>query len=390
MPTIRILDHYRSTILDNKELFRVLSIMFRESTILEDELLRKSDLSEKKQKKVLNQLYKANLAKLVSPNKWSTTELADEVLTNLGISELSAISYITDQPIPDEDKEFLKACLESRSKNDKEWSRNINALLRALNLTLQWVPEAESRDNKFRSRVLYAIVVGSDLEMASLEPETYCRTIFNLHSHKDSNFSKTQLTFELINKHFAPTCAKAFEDYESSNKFLITGDERWGRASLVLTHARLLSNITESRDTCRITSLYNMDREIYSRACEKIFLLLPSVESRTLERFTEHRARYPAIPASSLKGLLRREFVRRLENTSKKVTEGLINFSTKIEMYPSSSEGAHLACLDNIEQGLDSGIFDDLSKKHKVVMSQKLARLNDKAKERFFNQKANK
>jgi len=109
------------------------------------------------------------------------------------------------------------------------------------------------------------------------------------------------------------------------------------------------------------------------------------VESRTLERITDHRARYPAIPASSLKGLLRREFVRRLENTSTKVKEGLINFSTKIDMYPSTSEGTHLACLDNIEQGLDSGLFDDLSKKHKVVMSQKLARLNDKANERFFN-----
>lgn len=283
MFTNSILDRYRTIILNDKDMFKVLSILFRDGVIAEDEVENQTKLSERELKTILNKLYKSKLIKIVSPKWWKVSELAEEVLTRLGISESAAISYISDQSISEDDKFFLVSFLSFRAKDDIVWAKNIHSLLRALDAALSVFDRYEPIADDLKARAFYAAVIGSDNRIMSVDFNHYCHSVFSWkveHKKTESFWGYPSRSNE---EAFANICLRAVKDYKSSNEYLLTDEDSDSTTSKALTYGRLLSNISQARDTCEVLPIYNLDQSIYTRVLAKLFHFIPSLEWFTLD-----------------------------------------------------------------------------------------------------------
>ncbi len=384
MATTRILDHYRSSIITNKNLFRVLSIIYREGTISESDLEKKAELQEKTCKKILNDLYRSNLAKLVPPDKWRITEFAEEILCTLGISETSAISYINEQPISESNKLFLRACIEYRAVNDLTWSRNLNSLLRSVTMVFLMMPKDKTRRKELRSRALNAIVIGSDPNMSYLKKGLYWQLV--LKWHKVNNTHASTLIKGFRKKQYDDVVEKALDDYKSSNTLFLTGKRGLGKSATIITCGRLMSNISEARDTSRLKEIYLSDKDIYSRALNEIFITLPSFKSKLLEWYNSTMG----IPVRINLETVQTEFVGGalippLKNTTEQAGIEHVFFKKYLDLSEGILEDLDpdFSCLVGLTRKIKSGIFDALSEENQHELYSRIKRLKESVEIRF-------
>jgi hypothetical protein len=218
MNTTYLLNHYRTTIVDDKLAIQILARLYKDGPKTEEELRSILNPSERHLDQKLTQMYRANFIQIITPERWAITDLSEEVLVHLGITQVAAKSLLAAQDIPESDLVFLNACIESKEDSDLHWSIQQTALLKSISNIVHVLRDRFSEADADRMRLTYAIIVGLDPDIQRLGEQDYCRVILDKQRESHTDLPK----YLEIERYFVK-CAQAVKDVQSSNQLLLHG-----------------------------------------------------------------------------------------------------------------------------------------------------------------------
>ena len=108
MDIVRLLDHYRYNIIDDKLSITILTYLAREGATPESELIKSTKVDNLVLKEKIRDLYKASLIRMVDDLTWSITDFAETILAKLGMTEIVSRYYIRKQPLEAYDISFME------------------------------------------------------------------------------------------------------------------------------------------------------------------------------------------------------------------------------------------------------------------------------------------
>lgn len=368
MATTRILDHYRVSVINDKQLFYVLALIYKSGYASEKDLEAKTNLQPRELKLALTKLYRANLIRVVLTDAWAVTSFAEEMLSLLGISEAASKSFVSEQDLPQSDKVFLHACLAGSSSGNYMWSRDVSSVLRATKVAFEIASESDPIDSDERVRTLYALVIGMNPCANSVDIKTYCNKIaqWYINNHSDAApfllSKKSKLKDSILRR-----CINGVSDFKSSNQLLLTGEEGAGKIAFLITLARFIANITVQRDTCDLHLVYSMDKDVFSRGWNSIGRWQPSIKRNTAEYF---EALYKDLPVNNNKGELCEKLVyllQRYTEADNRDIETRLKFGASFNASHDFAEV--LSSVSTLRKAIIGGDLDELSadEKRKVI-----------------------
>ena len=158
MDTVRLLNSYRKAITRDREAVHLLAYLHKDGPQDESELAAKLEKPTVDIRAKLTELYRANFLLLLGVGWYGTTELAEHILTELGIADVVAQQTLESADIPSDDRSFLRSCLQQSESASLHTRRYIRTALR----TAATLAEATSTDTEGRLAMWYAVIAGLD------------------------------------------------------------------------------------------------------------------------------------------------------------------------------------------------------------------------------------
>lgn len=274
MTSTKILDHYRLSLVGDKNIFLVLSIISKSFVESERDIKNKTRISSEELGFIVAKLFRANLIKGDSKNGWSVTSLAEEALTSLGVSEIASKSIISEQQLNKADQAFFEACLSGNSTPNKSWTRDISAILRACDAAFRIASTKEPLKQEEKTRTLYALIIGTNPLARNTDIEAYCDSVSNWYeSNYPDRSNKLGLLWQKdskLKRSIYQNCWHGLEDYKSSNRLLLTEDKDIGKIGYLVTLARFLANASTERDTCELNWIYMLNNDIFAKGVDSV------------------------------------------------------------------------------------------------------------------------
>ncbi len=236
METVRLLDSYRLALARDAKGVRLLAFLQKDGAQLDYLLAAKTRLPLHDVRSKLTELFRANFVRLLDDGRYAPTEIAEQVLANLGVADVVASDAVSTSGLPDQDKVFLKSFLADRESAPSSWRRYFAA---AAQSAKQLESEAKI-DAVDWARLFYGVLAGLDPASRELGADISCR-----HAFTHANFGVSGVKANL--EHFAQQCEQAIRDRAASNEFFSTG--RRAEASttssitLALTFVRLWASV---------------------------------------------------------------------------------------------------------------------------------------------------
>jgi hypothetical protein len=275
MDAVTILDNYRLAVVNDAEGMRILAVLFRSGPQSEQQLKGHLSAELRPLRNKLSELFRANLVRILANELWATTELSDQILGRLGITELAARSLLEEQDIREADKGFLAACAESRSFHDKSWPKYQAAALRALD-------ELGGISSPYRRNLLYGVIVGLDTEAQKLGGDGYCRSVVDWHSARKSDLwvqwgSDWRDDLALYSRR----CRYGRElALESDGLFMDPGGSKPGKLPALLLFLRTSGAITSGTPDRAMTAAAGLNPNTSSYVWESLNATLPGSETQ--------------------------------------------------------------------------------------------------------------
>lgn len=290
MDAVQILDRYRTSLASDREGLLILARLLRLGSLTEQELVRHTRIPHHLLSLKMNELFRAQLACMVAGGRWTTTDLAEETLSRLGIASVVARSVLVDQELSEIDRSFLEACLEARSHKDGRWPRYQTTLLRSLEalrekrLQGKWSPE------KDRGEMSFSIVVGLDSDVQQLGGPQYCGSILDWHRERESDLWARYGTAWFKNKEGLDNkCLIAAERALKSNSIMSVdwtkGEETWpvDKEAAVLTFIRLVGTTVSRVLDPGIAASFRANHRLAFSAWPALERKLPDLEDSLYE-----------------------------------------------------------------------------------------------------------
>jgi hypothetical protein len=264
MDAVQILNIYRFSLANDGIALRILAHLLRSGSLDEGELARRTNLENHALRLKLNELFRAQLVFVVQPNRWSTTDIAGEILSRLGISEAVVRSALASQGIADVDRSFLEACVQAQSYRDSRWSRYQTTLLRSAEALRSGIFHNVTQS---REKLSYSIVVGFDSDLHLLGGREYCRSIVGKHRELRSDLWQKYGDFWAEGEsRLAQRCDAAAADAQASNFLLIwdapeTASREIPQHTLSLTLIRLLGAVLSKFADSGLSASFRANRD---------------------------------------------------------------------------------------------------------------------------------
>jgi hypothetical protein len=176
METVKFLDHYRTALTRDRLTFQILSNIFQNGASSEAELTPAGVHIVDVRHRLLN-LFRANFIGRATNLRWVTTDLGNLALARMGIADRSIHWFIDAWGMPDEERRFLKSCLQQSRDRDVLETLQRQSLVKVL-----WQAKAQSRESEATAKdsedALYCAIVAFDPRAESLGSDAYCDLVF--------------------------------------------------------------------------------------------------------------------------------------------------------------------------------------------------------------------
>lgn len=221
-----LLNMYRISILSNEELFDILALVFRDIFKTEEEIVNAINIEPQKVKENITKLYRNGLLEVDEGNQYKLTKAAIFFLKQIGLAETASTNFIEQAALDEIERKFLKACVEARASAKDEITDYQLAFSRILSRLKGdfWSDGDEQNSKKVKTRVYYALIIGLDPDIKSLNCNEYIDAVFNWHfSNKTSIWRKYEDVFMSKKKHFINSCELAVKDISVCNTMIYKG-----------------------------------------------------------------------------------------------------------------------------------------------------------------------
>jgi hypothetical protein len=276
MDTTLLLNHYRLSIVEDRLAILLLSRLYRDGPKTEAQLSLDLNTADEELRQELTKLYRANLIHIITPEKWGITELSEEVLTRIGISQVASKSLLAAQSIPRPDLIFLNACIEAKA-DDIHWSKQQTALLKSLSNVVGVLRSQQGRPKADATRLMYAMIVGLDPDIQRLGEKDYCRLVVEKHQELKN--------YELENR-WSEKCWQATKDVHSSNHLFLYGaqpeDADW-HIACPLSWSRVLSTFLTNSGDDDLRTAFLAKKEVVSEVWTPLRTWLSDIEEMSFQ-----------------------------------------------------------------------------------------------------------
>lgn len=213
--TTSSIDNYRKFISGDSHAVRMLAVLLRSGPQTETQLAGYLGLPVVQLKSKIAELFRAHFVSTLPENRWKLTELAEEVLAGLRITDVVAQSLLVDQDIGDQEKSFLKACMQIQAETNPSWSKYHTGLLQSIQHNLHYLGLVSTADS---AALLYDAVVGLDSDLQQLGSSEYCKRVFSWHEERNSElWSRYHETWLTTSNHYQRQCEAAMADVVTGN-----------------------------------------------------------------------------------------------------------------------------------------------------------------------------
>lgn len=244
MNIVKLLDHYRVTLADDRESTLTLACLAKEGAQPETAIFKLINLPVQQARAKLGQLYRANYVRLVGGDRWNITELGGRLLAGLGVLEAVHQHQISEQPFENAHRAFLSSCVSSERDDGLGDETRTSLLKSAVYLAKHYKTVATGSESL--QRVFYALLVGLDQRAAGLGPANFCNSMRSyIHGHETNLDDSPDLW-----KNVLVSCKRAFRDARSSNAAILEGKVALREANEVtklVTWSRVLNTVASGR-----------------------------------------------------------------------------------------------------------------------------------------------
>ncbi len=382
MATVKILDHYRLPIINDKKAFFVLSTIYKSDAEDEANIQARTNIPAKELRAIVTKLFRANLIREGADERWSVTPLAEEMLDSLGISEIVANSLVLEEDLTKNDRTFLSACVAGGPQRNHSWLRDISAVLRASKVAFKIAAESESIDQDEKARTLYALIIGTNPSAKGVGIETYCDSVSRWYSTDHPEVASLFWSKGGgLNDWISNKCISGLSDFRSSNRLLLTGDTTADKSIYLITLSRVIANLVAQRDTSDLGLVYSLDKDIFSKGLDSLKRSRPSLGRNASKYF-----RWLVEPNSESDNFdgFRKELIQRLTRSAERTSGASGRFQTlecsirSVYAYSKSVTSVTALYSDIIKGNLDS-----LSSDEKLEIIAVLSSATDAARLRF-------
>jgi hypothetical protein len=229
MDTISVLNHYRLLLANDPLTFRMLSHCFAHGPSTEQEI-ETDELPLAEINARIIKLFRANLLKRAGKSHWATTELANALLSKMGVARRATEWLVESTALDQDDQTFLKASIRLADEEDFWASAHTHSLCSMLLNVFGEIGKNEKTAEE-KDETLFSAIVGLDSRAEALGAEGY---VDALYSYLAS--SKPAKRKQLVKK-----VESSIENARASNRLLMTADASVGKSTFVLTWARMLN-----------------------------------------------------------------------------------------------------------------------------------------------------
>jgi hypothetical protein len=235
METVRLLDSYRMAVAHDHTAIRLLSFLQRDGAQTDTELSGKTSLTLTEARAKLTQLFRANLVQLWTGDLYAPTEMAEQLLTSVGVADAVGADAVETSGLAEQHKRFLVTFFALRQR-PPAWRRYISAAAK----TAKQLELYARLGDEVRTRLWYGMLAGLDPVGQELGADFACR-----HAFERADFALGRYAVDI--KHFSQRCMVAAADRARSNEFIATGKQAEskvdGEVTLALTLTRLFASL---------------------------------------------------------------------------------------------------------------------------------------------------
>ena len=374
MDTVRVLDHYRTSVTRDHISFRILAHLFQSGPSSEAELASSGDISIMDVRDRLLTLYRANLVCTAPQSHWTTTELAALILARTGVVEASTIWFIDAFELPEIQREFLKQCVWAFDEVDLEAKLRKQSLVRSL-----WHIAGEFSASEIQhgdiGRALYSAIVGLDSRAQALGSRDYC-------DHVLAHWSAATDQKFIGRRNFYQKVVTALADARASTQLVLhghsgVGKSGIGKSAFLLTWSRLLSasstrlldvtlrSCLASSTQERVSLIWNQLREWKSNLDEvsQRYFWLTYRPYHSLNDRTEESTDMLSLVVESLEAALRAS--QSIDILSLPEPRIQANLESRSEQLPWIRDALH-----RLVEVLGEGVFDQLDRAERKQICQ--------------------
>ena len=252
MDTINILNNYKVSLSNDKVALLILTNLFRSGSLSESELSLKLKINKYSLQEKLRQLYKAQLICIVQKSRLITTDLAEDIISRLGVLEAVSRSVLNDQNLNESDRSFLEACIEFQATKKPEWARYQASILRSIDLMKNNLLKESTNSKQKRAQLFFSSIVGMDSDIQQLGEKQYCFIVFDWHKSRNSELWNKYNNYWTDDKNtIFKRCKFAKKDVQLSNQLMLVDDEienqiKFTKRSYSLTIARIVAALSSN------------------------------------------------------------------------------------------------------------------------------------------------
>jgi DNA-binding NtrC family response regulator len=216
----RLLENYPLSLVQDPELIRFLSRLFRDGPEDEVRISERENRSPTAVHRDMTKLFRDNLvSKMGKEDYWSTSDIAEEILFKLGIFDLTADYYLEQFGLKQSEIIFARKCINKSHDFGSSHYKNRISSLKCLQYSLDShsSEKDEHSKNLFRQN-LFALIFGTDPDSDQVQIMEYVELLFKEVTH-DLGEKESQSIHE-DKFHFSLLCRQAKSEYSKSNRFL--------------------------------------------------------------------------------------------------------------------------------------------------------------------------
>jgi DNA-binding HxlR family transcriptional regulator len=373
MDTVKILNNYRLSLSNDKYALLILTILFRSGAQSEIDLFSKLNISKTILQEKLNHMYKAQLICIVQKNKWTTTDLAEEIISRLGVLEAVSRSVLNDLNLNEIDRSFLQACIEFQSIKKPEWSRFQASMLRNIDLMKDNLLKESTKSKQKRAQLLFSSIVGMDSDIQQLGEKQFYFIVLNWHKSRNTElWQENKSSWQEDKNIIFNRCKLAKKDVQLSNQMMLIDDEfeyqiKFTKRSYGLTLTRLIAALTSNYVDNGCIASSQINKKFYSDIWDTIGNEYPNITKKTNELFsllgkteTDNLSDWEKTIRLRLKDLINQAYA---SNRETGIGEMAIsnNMSSVAEALGPAREKWIKSTLERMISQINEGHFDNLS-----------------------------
>lgn len=220
MDTVRILDHYRFSLVHDATATGLLARLIREGPESEGTIAStlKSDI--RRTRLLLNDLFRAALIERVGTHSWTASRLAEEILAQLHVPELASKDIIAGLDIDPADQRFLSLWVSAPV--EPEVSRTRLSLLKCSAKTRAFWPFSSTQSTERDSSLVYSVLCATEPPPKATEADEWALWLDDSHRTAEARRRSAQASGA---KSVVDSWRVALEHYAISNRILLFIDD---------------------------------------------------------------------------------------------------------------------------------------------------------------------